>query len=652
MVTKSLPSGVPEAGIHVHMLERELGRTKVDGAHFHVFRLPDGSFIQTMEDGRHGHPIEGDGPHEWIHDGAHAHRIPLTDGSSLITELDGYHNHQSQTDSTAFDGVHTHKLMLPDGATIESLLPFQHHVLEGSPPQQGNPDAPPASELAKVAKMRGPIPADAFLTKDGRLEIHFADRVISVAITRGDIEITADDDYDPAGSSRFTALEGVQASIRFNPEKKAEGFLFSSGGTVEVGLLAEDQQEYFLRLPTKDGEISGTLKMVKRDGIWYATLARDVPNVFRAGAAMPSPGCSAIPASLEADVPETVRYWKIKDQEQARKARDWLVETEFFTKDADVRLVGGSLRKVVVERRYFAYEPEDVAESDWPTEIARLLPEDVDVVSPFAVDDWQAAIKAHSAEALMVLDPPSTVTLSPQALCELAKNSPFLLGSEDTPAARAAFAKAGRPFKLRDAAVHDRLFVASFPIVAKTVAFVETTSDGFKWTGQGCDVCGFGTMEASEIAKFDPKKPCPECGVTMAVSKDAAFKRVLDRLNKVRIIRADDMEERFVYGIAMEPGEVDTQGDTQTADTIRTAAHKFMEDFGNVGLQHTKFVNGKVKILESAIMPFGGELAGVIIKVGTWMFGVRVLDDGIWKSVKEGDLTGFSIGGVANREPV
>ena len=35
----------------------------------------------------------------------------------------------------------------------------------------------------------------------------------------------------------------------------------------------------------------------------------------------------------------------------------------------------------------------------------------------------------------------------------------------------------------------------------------------FQWTGLGCDVCGFGSVE--DVENFKPKKPCPECGEVM-----------------------------------------------------------------------------------------------------------------------------------------
>lgn len=34
-----------------------------------------------------------------------------------------------------------------------------------------------------------------------------------------------------------------------------------------------------------------------------------------------------------------------------------------------------------------------------------------------------------------------------------------------------------------------------------------------EWTGIGCDVCGFGSVE--NVDEFDPMRPCPECGEIM-----------------------------------------------------------------------------------------------------------------------------------------
>ncbi len=111
----------------------------------------------------------------------------------------------------------------------------------------------------------------------------------------------------------------------------------------------------------------------------------------------------------------------------------------------------------------------------------------------------------------------------------------------------------------------------------------------------------------------------------------------------------DPADERYVLGIVLEPEVVDAQGDIYSAEEIRAAAHRFMEDFGGLGLMHRVLVNDQVKVLECYLAPVDFELAGVPVRKGTWLLGVRVLSDELWAQVKDGGLTGFSIGGSARR---
>jgi len=48
-------------------------------------------------------------------------------------------------------------------------------------------------------------------------------------------------------------------------------------------------------------------------------------------------------------------------------------------------------------------------------------------------------------------------------------------------------------------------------VLDKAIEFEKHVKSHFQWTGLGCDICGFGTIE--NIEEFDPKKPCPECGI-------------------------------------------------------------------------------------------------------------------------------------------
>lgn len=113
----------------------------------------------------------------------------------------------------------------------------------------------------------------------------------------------------------------------------------------------------------------------------------------------------------------------------------------------------------------------------------------------------------------------------------------------------------------------------------------------------------------------------------------------------------DPNDERFVLGIVLEPEVVDAQGDIYSVEEIRAAAHRFMEDFGGLGLMHRLRVNGQVKVLESFLAPTDFTVGDLEIRKGTWLLAVRVLSDELWERVKSGDLTGFSIGGSARRVP-
>lgn len=115
-------------------------------------------------------------------------------------------------------------------------------------------------------------------------------------------------------------------------------------------------------------------------------------------------------------------------------------------------------------------------------------------------------------------------------------------------------------------------------------------------------------------------------------------------------------EEQYVLGIVLEPlkemGKTDSQKDLYSAEEVRKAAYGFMEEFANMGVQHTELANDKIKILETWIQREDATIEGVEVTKGTWLMGVRIVDADLWARVKKGDITGFSIGGIASRTPV
>jgi DNA adenine methylase len=137
---------------------------------------------------------------------------------------------------------------------------------------------------------------------------------------------------------------------------------------------------------------------------------------------------------------------------------------------------------------------------------------------------------------------------------------------------------------------------------------------------------------------FAPQPPATKSGVR--------FDRV------ARLVKgASPTDERFVLGIVLEPETVDSQGDIYSVDEVRNAAHTFMEDFGALGIMHRLRVDGQVKLLESYLAPDDVRIGELTVKRGTWLLGVRVLSDELWAAVRDGTITGFSIGGYARRVP-
>ena len=117
----------------------------------------------------------------------------------------------------------------------------------------------------------------------------------------------------------------------------------------------------------------------------------------------------------------------------------------------------------------------------------------------------------------------------------------------------------------------------------------------------------------------------------------------------IPICKVED-EQRNVTGIVLEPNEVDAHNDFERPETIRQAAHSFLARFNKdtqLGLMHKVFGAIGVELVESFIAPVDFDLNGRAIKKGTWIMTVHVVSDSVWKDIKDGKITGFSIGGVA-----
>ncbi len=58
------------------------------------------------------------------------------------------------------------------------------------------------------------------------------------------------------------------------------------------------------------------------------------------------------------------------------------------------------------------------------------------------------------------------------------------------------------------------------------------------------------------------------------------------------------------------------------------------------------------KVVESYVAPQDIEIEDVKVKKGSWIIAVKIIDDTLWDAIKEGEFTGFSLGGYAMTEEV
>lgn len=121
-------------------------------------------------------------------------------------------------------------------------------------------------------------------------------------------------------------------------------------------------------------------------------------------------------------------------------------------------------------------------------------------------------------------------------------------------------------------------------------------------------------------------------------------------------------EERFVLSMVLEPNDgqggapykPDTQKDVYSHEDVRKACHIWMEYYGQIDLMHSWTAIGKqdVRTLQCYVAPCDFKNGEDDVIKGSWMLGIRVANDDLWKAIKNGDLGAFSIGGTANRVPL
>ncbi|MED4802633.1 XkdF-like putative serine protease domain-containing protein [Bacillus atrophaeus] len=127
-----------------------------------------------------------------------------------------------------------------------------------------------------------------------------------------------------------------------------------------------------------------------------------------------------------------------------------------------------------------------------------------------------------------------------------------------------------------------------------------------------------------------------------------------DFQKEVKVLAKEADEQKLVYGIVYEPDTVDAHGDFMTAAEIEKAAHGFLKDAREIDKQHD-FQGGVGAVVESYVAPADFVINGELIKKGSWVLVTKASEE-IWEEIKKGEITGYSMAGIADiakqEEPV
>ena len=133
--------------------------------------------------------------------------------------------------------------------------------------------------------------------------------------------------------------------------------------------------------------------------------------------------------------------------------------------------------------------------------------------------------------------------------------------------------------------------------------------------------------------------------------------------HEVPILKADS-EKQIVYGVVLDPYQVDAHKDWISPKTIEETAHGWMAKSRVIGFNHEKKANAQA--VESWLVPYPTSadyknamdwkdhkaytfpLGNDVVHSGSWVLGTKLSDDE-WKRVQSGEINAYSIGGFGAR---
>lgn len=133
------------------------------------------------------------------------------------------------------------------------------------------------------------------------------------------------------------------------------------------------------------------------------------------------------------------------------------------------------------------------------------------------------------------------------------------------------------------------------------------------------------------------------------ITKDEIHVKDSDQYGQMLVSKAVNEELMQATFVVMVPDEVDLHGDLTNADEVRKACFNFNKYSMQANLFHLVKTE-TFEFAESYIAPTDFILGDKFVKKGTWLATVQCLDDELWQLIKNGQITGLSIGALATVE--
>jgi phage head maturation protease len=146
-------------------------------------------------------------------------------------------------------------------------------------------------------------------------------------------------------------------------------------------------------------------------------------------------------------------------------------------------------------------------------------------------------------------------------------------------------------------------------------------------------------------------------GALFALRKSETGFDDLQELKAHFVIEKVNKKQKIVAGYALVANEADLHGDIVYEEELEKAAGSFLRNMAHhwqwgtgTGEQHYKYTGVGWPI--ESVIDRNGSIARyhkVKPKPGSWWLRVKITDDDVWAKIESGEITGFSIAGMARR---